>query len=45
MLSTDSAVERIDRAVCAAMARESEREALDRIEERHAERRALAGVL
>ena len=45
MLSTDSAIERIDRAVCAAMARESEREVLDRIEERHAEMRALAEVL
>ena len=31
----------IDRAVCAAMERETAREALDRIEERHAERRAL----
>ena len=36
--------ERIDRAVCADMEREMAREALDRIEERHAERRALEGL-
>ena len=35
----------IDRATCAAMDRESDCDALDRIEERHAARRALAGGL
>lgn len=45
LLARGELFERIDKAVCKAMERESARDALDRIEERHAERRELTGVL